>query len=89
MESISHDIQDISDQSQVILRIKGIHDLLVRINIHQNILQQFQPKITIRTQLMPERPHNAVQYKVKLILIQRVQHNKIILDDSFQECEEI
>lgn len=54
VEAVSHHIQNVRQQPDMILGVEGVHNGLIGINIGQNVLQQVKAQITICAQLVSQ-----------------------------------
>ena len=89
MEPVSHHIQDICQQSQMIFGVKSVHDSRIFVDIDQHLFQQIQSQITVSAKLVPEGPNDAVEDCVESAFIKGVKNVEVVFYQGLQETKEI
>lgn len=89
MKAICHDWQYFGEHLQVVLGIESIHDELLSVDTYQHLLQQIQTQITVVGELVAEGPDNTVEDGCEVGLFERVEHVEVVLNEGFQEEEEV
>lgn len=60
MEPISHHVQNISQHSHVVPRVKLVTYLTVLVDIRQDLFKQVQSQVRIGREFVPQGPYHAV-----------------------------
>jgi hypothetical protein len=89
VEAVCHDVEDISANSHVVLAIKDVGDGCIFIDVSQNLLEQVQAQIGVGAELVPQGPNHAIQYGVKVALLERKQRCEVELHQRLEEAEEV
>lgn len=69
--------------------VELVRDRSVLVDVCQNFFEEVQTEIGVGAEFVPERPDDAVQDCVEVVLVQGEEGSEVEFDQRFEETEEV
>lgn len=89
MVPISHNVQNVGDQADVIFGVENIDGGRVSVDVVQDVFDQLKTQVTVVAELVAEGPDDTVEDGLEPLLRERVEGVEVELDEGFQKGEEV